>query len=430
MKPELYFIKYLWGRGFVMRLNMDKTLRWLALSCLLNSYISPVWAGDSFLAKPTAAEREAIVHGHQHPMMDWPGITGEWGGARETMEESGISIEAVYTGEFARNFTANKVTGNGQIKTIYHTNTDITLTIDTEKAGLWSGGTLFIYGLGNTGGSPSAYTGDLQTYSNIDAPHNWLLYEAWYEQQFGDIASLLIGLHDLNSEFYNSDYGSLFLQSSFGIGPNISGNVPLSIFPKTGLAARLRVTPTEDMYIQGAVYDGDPATRGFKAGEGKMYIVETGVSTALGTYKAGYWKHTAAVTFGANHVNNNYGAYGVIDQQIASLDEHGSIGWFLQYGYAPQDRNLVYSYVGSGLHFHGVIPNRAEDDFGIAIARANTHASPTAVNVSETTTELTYRLIATHWLAVQPSFQVIQNPGGDTAAPTVKALLLRFEVTL
>ncbi|MDQ6953721.1 MAG: carbohydrate porin [Mariprofundaceae bacterium] len=138
----------------------------------------------------------------------------------------------------------------------------------------------------------------------------------------------------------------------------------------------------------------------------------------------------AAVAFGGNNFANNYGGYGVIDQQIATLDGDGSIGWFLQYGYAPQDRNIVYSYVGSGFHLHGMIPSRGEDDLGLAVARANTHASPTAVNVAETTTELTYRLVATPWLAIQPSFQVIQKPGGDAAAPTVKAALLRFEISL
>jgi len=405
-----------------------QTVSLLALACLGDLSVTSAWAGDSFLAKPMATEREAIVH--DHSLMDWSGITGEWGGAREAMEESGVSIEAVYTGEFARNFTANKVTGNGQTKTIYHTNTDITLTIDTEKSGLWSGGTLFIYGLGNTGASPSAYTGDLQTYSNIDAPSNWLIYEAWYEQQFGRVASLLVGLHDLNSEFYNSDYASLFLQSSFGIGPDMSGNVALSIFPKAGLAARLKITPTGHTYIQAAVYDGNPATRGFKAGEGKLYIAESGVSSETATYKVGYWLHTAALTFGGNTFTKDYGAYGVIDQQIATLDGDGSIGWFLQYGYAPQGRNTVFSYVGSGFHLHGMIPSRAEDDLGIAVARANTHASPTAINVAETSMELTYRLVATPWFTVQPSFQVIQHPGGDVAAPTVKAALLRFEISL
>jgi len=408
-----------------------QTVGLIALACLGGLTASSALADDSFLAEPTAAEREAVVHGHEDGLLAWPGITGTWGGARDAMEENGISIEAVYTGEFARNFNGNpKATMAGQTKTIYQSNTDLTLTIDTEKAGLWSGGTLFIYGLGNTGGNPTAYTGDTQGYSNIEAPNQWIVHEAWYEQQFGDVASLLLGLHDLNSEFYNTEYGSLFLQSSFGIGPDMSGNVAVSLFPKAALAARLKITPTDNMYIQGGVYDGDPATRGFKAGEGKLYIAESGVNSDVGTYKVGYWKHTAAVTFGVNTFSNDYGAYGVIDQQVASLDNDGAIGWFLQYGYAPQDRNTVYSYIGSGFHLHGLIPTRGEDDLGLAIARANTHASPTAVNVAETAVELTYRAVIAPWFAVQPSFQVIQNPGGDATAPTVKAGLLRFEITL
>jgi len=136
------------------------------------------------------------------------------------------------------------------------------------------------------------------------------------------------------------------------------------------------------------------------------------------------------VNFGGKNFANDYGAYGVIDQQVASLDNDASIGWFLQYGYAPKDRNTVFNYIGSGLHFHGVIPTRGEDDLGIAVARANNQATPTSTSVAETVVELTYRVVATPWLAVQPSFQVIQHPGGDVAAPTVKAGLLRFEVTL
>jgi len=402
----------------------------IALTCLACLSATTAWADDSFLAKPTAAEREAMVHGHEKGLMTWQGITGSWDGYRAAMQDHGVNIAAVYTGEVARNFNANSVTGNGKVKTIYHSNIDLTLTVDTDKAGLWSGGKLFIYGLGNAGTAPSAYTGDLQTYSNIEAPHQWILFVAWYEQTFGDAASLLLGLYDLNSEFYNTEYGSLFLQSSFGIGPDMSGNVNLSIFPRAGLAARLKITPTENSYIQGAVIDGNPATFGFRAGEGKFYIAESGVSSHTGTYKVGYWKHTAVHTFAGNNFSNDYGMYGVIDQKIVTLDNDASIGWFLQYGYTPKARNLIYSYIGTGLHCHGLIPNRGEDDLGIAVAHASTHASPTAANVAETAVELTYRAVIAPWFAVQPSLQVIQNPGGNATAPTVTAGLLRFEITL
>lgn len=210
----------------------------------------------------------------------------------------------------------------------------------------------------------------------------------------------------------------------------MSGNVNLSIFPKAGLAARLKITPTDNTYIQGAVYDGDPATRGFRAGEGKLYIAEAGLSSDTGTYKLGYWKHTAALTFGANNFANDYGVYAVVDQELMHFADDSAIGWFAQYGVAPKDRNTVYSYMGTGVHMHGLIPTRAEDDLGVAIAIANTHTSATAANVAETAVELTYRVVATPWLAIQPSLQRIQNPGGDAAAPTVNAGLLRFEIAL
>jgi len=412
---------------------MHQKIRKISLGLAIFAWVNVMpaaMADDSFLGKPSSIDREAVIHGHDE-QQSWSGITGTWGGQRESMNNHGVTLEAVYTGEFAKNFTANPVTANGLKKTVYHSNTDLMLTVDTEKSGLWSGGTLFVYGLGNAGGNPTDYTGDLQGYTNIEAPNQWIVHEAWYEQQFGDgLVSILLGLHDLNSEFYVSDYGSLFLQSSFGIGPDMSGNVTPSLFPKAALAARMRVNPSDNTYIQAAVYDGDPATRSFKAVEGKLWVAETGFSSDSGTYKLGYWQHTANKTFGAQTYNNDYGLYGVIDQELLQLDNHGEIAGFIQYGYAPKARNEIFTYIGAGLHMHGLVSSRVEDDFGLAVARSDFHAAPNAIEVSETAIELTYRLVLAPWFAVQPSFQWIQNPGGNSLAPAVKAGLLRFEITL
>lgn len=389
-------------------------------------------AAGLLIALCTGATPAVAFEGDKNPVLSWPGITGTWDGQRQAMEDNGLKVEAVYTGEFARNFTANPVTANGQIKTVYQTNMDLVVELDTEKAGLWPGGTFHLYGLGNTGGNPTTYTGDLQGYSNIEAPNQYILYEAWYQQEFADgMVSILAGLHDLNSEFYVSEYGGLFLNSSFGIGPEMTGNVAASIFPKAGLGARLRVKPVDNFYVQAAVYDGDPATRGFRAGEGKMMIAEAGITSGdSNAYKLGYWQHTASFTFGAQTFSKNYGMYAVVDQQLAQFDSGGAIGAFVQYGYSPKGRNAIYTYIGAGLHLHGLIPGRSEDDLGLGMARADYHASPTSPKASETALELTYRIVAAAWLAVQPSFQWISNPGGDPAAPTVKAGLLRFEVAL
>lgn len=405
-----------------------KILGSISSICLLTILllISTMASAESpgFLGIPTTSAREAKVHGHDEGMMTWPGITGTWNGSRESMEENGISLEAAYIGELAHNFDAGLV--NNRKESIYLDNLDLTLTIDTEKAGLWSGGTFFVYGLYNHGGDPSAdVIGDLQTASNIEAPNTFLLYEAWYEQQIADgMFSLLFGFHDMNSEFYVSEYSSLFLNSTPGIGVEIAGNVPISIFAKTGLAVRARIQPIDEWYIQAAVYDGDPATRKLKSNEGKMYIVESGFSSDRGEYKAGYWQHTADKTFNGQTFSSDYGYYGIIDQELVELDGHGTIGGFVRWGAVPEARNEIISHVELGLHMHGIIPTRDEDDFGIAYIRANTHTG------HETVYELTYRLAITPWLAVQPSFQLIQNPGGDPAASTIKVGLLRFELTI
>ncbi|MDQ7001044.1 MAG: carbohydrate porin [Mariprofundus sp.] len=373
-----------------------------------------------FLGQPGSAQQDATLHGHDIVL---PGISGDWGGTRASLEDRGIRIESAYIGEFVRDFSGGTPGGNNAV---YQDNLDLTMTLDSKKLGLWRGGTLFIYGLRNHGGDPSAnIIGDLQTASNIEAPDQFIVHEAWYEQQFsGGFLSVLVGLHDLNSEFYVSDYGSLFIDSSFGIGPDMSANVSVSLFPKAGLAVRVRVTPTGNSYVQMAIYDGDPSTRSIHSAEGKLMLGEAGFSVGTATYKVGYWNHSADKAFAGQTFGNDYGMYGIIDQEIMHFDVDSTVGAFFQYGWAPAARNAITRYIGGGFHLHGIIPTRDEDDIGIAIARADTHLS------TETTLELTYRLVLMPWLTIQPSYQIIRNPGGNSAIHTANVGLLRFEVIL
>lgn len=342
------------------------------------------------------------------------------------MRDNGITLGLTYIGETVRKFSG----GLNQRNTIYQDNLDLTATIDTDKLLSWPGGTLFIHGLRNHGGNPSVdLVGDLQGVSNIEAPDQFTLYELWYEQRFAhDRASLLFGLRDMNSEFYVSDYAALFLNSSFGIGPEISLNVTSSVFPKAGLGIRARVRPLQNWYIQGGVYDGDPATRKpsskVKGVEGKMAIVESGFSSASGTYKTGYWHHTANKSYNNRTFDSDYGIYAVIDQQLLRFEGSTAIGGFVQWGWVPKARNDVTGYLGLGLHVQAPLPGRDDDELGIALARASTHTS------AETTVEATYRIAINPWIAIQPSLQWIRHPGGDPTAKAARVGLLRFQVTM
>jgi len=134
-------------------------------------------------------------------------------------------------------------------------NLDLTLAIDTQSAGWWNNGSVFIYVLGNYGKAPSDLTGDLQTISNIQTDNNLKLYEFWYEHSFADGAvKLLAGLHDYNSTFYSLESAGLFTTSSFGIGPEVA-QVGSSIFSTTSAAIHLTIAG-EHQYLLLATYDG------------------------------------------------------------------------------------------------------------------------------------------------------------------------------
>ncbi len=382
----------------------------------------------------------------------------DWWGARGDLENRGLSFEALYTGEFDSNLS-----GGRKKDETYLGNLDLTLTADFEKMGLWKGGKFFIYVLDNHGSDKlkNELVGDLQGNSNIDAPRTTKIYELWYEQTlFDDKLSLLFGMHDLNSEFDVTEYGGLFLNGSFGVEADISANFTPSIFPATGLAARVFLKPCDFFDIRAAVYDGDPTDGGstnhgtrihLTSAQAALTIVEGAVHYNLplvyseealpGTAKLGGWHHGAdfndkeVVDDQSNAIvhDDNYGVYVVADQMLYREHEDQGLGAFVQWGANPADRNTVDRYLGLGLTYRGLIPDRDEDDFGVSMARAyiSDHLrAASGQDNSETTLELTYRAQVTKALVVQPDFQWVSDPNADPALKDAKVFMLRFEIGL
>jgi porin len=402
---------------------MGEWRRWvgIGLLCMLPAAAAAAPPRATIFPVMPHAWGEILGLAPAHPVH--PGLSGDWGGQRAHLEEKGITFSGLYTGETDRNYDPGLI--NPHLETIYHDNLDLTLTVDTAKAGLWPGGTLFIYALRNHGGQPSAHViGDLQGASNIESPDQFIIEEAWYQQQLkGGKLSLLAGLRDINNEFYISKYGALFINSSFGIGPEMTVNVPTSTFPRAGLAARIRIKPMRHVYVQLASFDGNPATRSLSGREGQMAIVEAGIVNNTGGYKLGAWVHTATHVYAGHSYGDDYGAYAIVDQQLAAIGAM-RIGAFMQYGWVPPVRNQVTHYLGLGLHVLGLLPRRDQDILGLGLADAATHTG------MEQTIELTYRMTVSSDLVVQPSFQWIANPGGVSGRPPIRVGILHFEISL
>ena len=219
----------------------------------------------------------------------------------ENKEESPLEFEAVLTHDYVKNMSGGIKEDSGNLGNI-----DLTLTLDTEKAGAWEGGTLFFYYLGNYGNEPSSFIGDEQVTSNIEAYSTFKVYEFWYNQSLIDNQlNILVGLFDLNSEFDALEYASTLINSSFGISADIAQVGP-SIFNTTSLATRVRGNFSHDIYLQSAVFDGvpgdpnDPSGTQIKFGDndGVFWATEAGQANDAenenySKVALGYWRSTA-----------------------------------------------------------------------------------------------------------------------------------------
>lgn len=373
-------------------------------------------------------------------------LLGDWNGARSHLSEHhGLNLEIVSTADIFSN-----VAGGVRHGTKVPLNFDLTALWDTKKAGLWNGGKVFAYILGNTGSKPSTIIGETQIATNIEAEESVKLYELWYEQTFsGDLLSLLVGLHDYNSEFDSLEYAGTLINSSFGIQIDISQVAP-SIFSTTSLAARARIAPTTQSYVMAAVYDGVPGREDNPRGthiilhqdDGVFLASEaglTGPEDAPGDYyklALGGWYHTKKYEdYSGDSQRQNGGLYLIGEKRLWSEDDaQQGLGGFFQLGWADASRNQVSHYFGGGLSYTGPIPTRDEDvvtcGFASAVNSGGYRRNNDGATLAETVFELSYRAKVTGWLAVQPDLQFIVNPGTDPAVDDALIIGSRVEVSL
>jgi len=377
------------------------------------------------------------------------GISGNWNGKRKTLEDAGFAFSAIYKGDWVRNFK-----GGVRKQSSYFDNLDLKLLIDGEKVLGLKGWSFFLYGLGNSGadrgGRLSLAVGDNQVSDNIETTvDDFKLFEAWAqylneENHF----SVLFGIHDLNSEFYVTDSSLLFINSSFGIGAELSatGVNGSSVFPYTAPAIRVRVEPTKRMYLMSAAFNAISGNPEFSNGSaftlsgknGVLFIHELGFTgTDESPYKIalGYWSYSK--TFDSLETTpkpaSSYGGYFLADKTINSW-----LSAFLRYGIASSETNLVRDNISAGLMLKGVVPHRPRDRLGLGVTRATPGAefralmdsSGTPLIGDETQWEVTYRIEVLKGLALQPDFQYVVHPGFDPSLSNAVVGGLRVEISL
>ncbi len=402
-------------------------------------------------------------------------LLGDPSGLRSRLIDHGITFAMTDTEEVFANLGGGLRRG-----TVYEGLTQVTLKLDSEKFGLWSGGTLVASANQIRGRGPSRdLVGNLQTLSSIEAQPSTKLYDLYYEQSLlGGKLSIRAGQFGADEEFIVSGYAANFVNSSFGFPilpavdlPNGGPDYPLAI-----PGVRIKFAPTDTVTLLGAVFNGSPIALGsnpqdnsgtdFRTGDGVFAIAELQYAlnqadsdTGLpGTYRFGVWYHSQSFPDlsprqAVRSYRGNASVYAVVDQLVwrggnknaDSTDptKQRGIGVFARVMGAPDDRNTVDFAASAGVVWNGPIDQRQDDRLalGVNYAHLSNHARTAdriaqgqiagyPIRSSETAIELSYIAQVTGWMQLQPNLQYVTRPGGGVPAPDLPQRLLRDATVL
>ncbi len=311
------------------------------------------------------------------------------------------------------------------------------------------------------GAQPSAWVGDYQGTDNASAPHFFGFYQAWLQQNFDEgHLSFLVGLHDLNTEFYVTDSASSLFNNSFSIGPELSrsGRNGPSLLPITALGARLKITFSDEVVLTVAAYDGVPGDPNNSSNNSIILSSEDGfMGIAQLDYLSNFFSLPGKVSIGgwgysrtldslsevdADGVpvqSYSAGGYILYDQKIIQPAEKSPNGVyaFIRLGAATAQANPIVFSSQFGLTWKGPLNQRPNDQFsfGVAIAAPSSYyqdatlAKGMDVSDSEVTTELNYLFKFNDWIQLQPDLQWVHSPGLDPNPSDAWVSTLRLELT-
>lgn len=298
---------------------------------------------------------------------------------------------------------------------------------------------------------------------NIETPANGnttKLFQAWMQQTFLDNSlSVLAGLYDLNSEFYVTESAAMFTHPTFGIGAEFAGtgkNGP-SIFPTSSFGIRLKADPAPGYYVQAITLDGVPGDQNnpqgtyvkFDEGDGALNVIEGGIPLSSpenahnNKLAFGVWQYTTLfddildVDANGNPVQRvSRGAYAMVEKvlQYQAASDTELLSGFFRIGQTEGDTTQFDLALSAGLVFTGLIPEREQDELGLAYAQERNsekyrNASGNAV-LAEKSFELGYRYRAMPGFIVQPFVQYLLNHSEDVTKDKTCWLGVRMEAIL
>jgi len=250
---------------------------------------------------------------------------------------------------------------------------------------------------------------DLMDFSNIDED-NLIInpFLLGYTHRWEKV-SLFGGVRNVNHDYFTTPYTSLFTNSSAGIFPTLSINLPLANYPLSAVGLHVEYQPTGKWLFKSSLYNGiahDPRQNPLRS-----FIVnprEDGISSISelrytqnkfvnGTYSLGIAVHA----FGRQY-KTTYSIWGTVEQALFNNDQK-EVGLLLQGGIAPSKKNECTFYYAAGGYFAGLFTKQKKDKLGMYFNDA------IFTDTREQSMEITWQYQIMDAIAIQPTFHYIRT---------------------
>jgi porin len=289
--------------------------------------------------------------------------------------------------------------------------------------------------------------GDAQTASNIDMPSQVdRLGDLWYLHHWSDEFKMLVGIHDISSEFNITESSLNFLNSSFGTGAEFasSGQNGPSIFPLSTVGARILYNINDELSLRSGLYDantGNPGTyRSFHSdvgsNQGLMHISELAHQQDETKVAVGIWNYSKPQLMASGEdTASSLGAYGIVEQKFGN-----SLWAFIRYGWANPLANMIQSNTCAGVVYRGLFQTKKTlDEVGLGATQAHFSRSflkelgkeeDSSISSQEIAYEAYYQFRPIKELIFRPDLQYISHPSGLHNLKDAWALGLRTVVEI
>ena len=411
----------------------------LIAALLLSALVTPFAFGKSPTLEENslsagAKDTQSVQPSGETDLMTNSTLTGNWGGARSSLADNGVSLDLRHT-----SFYQGLASGTGDKDFDYGGKFDVFINLDSSKMGLWEGGGFrshIEYSHGdlptNLGGA--IFATNTALYWPVGTPEKVVATSLNLTQKVGDRSSIALGkFNPVDVYALDPIYGGWgidrFMNLVLAAPP--SGLIPVVFM---GMVASVKVKPvtwtiivmdpndrTND-YFPGDLFE-DGVTIGANATRVTMLAGRKTTYGVTGLYSTAEGVDYSSLGGGVFRTSNKTGAWNINIQLKHNLQEGSeqpdmAWGFFLKAGIADGNPNYVKRSLIVGIGGKALFFNRPQDNFGLGVYYYNLSdvladtIHPAAVIGDEAAIEFFYNYAVTPWLYFGPDIQYVKPARG------------------